>query len=136
MHLRLEKQYLDMGVTRTFCREGHNFCLKKISRFCTKSYKKRQSFANLRIFGTKLGTFNTIESKNRQFFARRRQERVKIAIFRRFRRNLGVLNASAEGASDNLGYYTGEQNMTSSFSNSRGAFALLPPLLTPMASKT
>ena len=58
----------------------------------------------------------------------RADKKMKIAaVFRRFKVKLGVIIVIAEGATENLGYFTREQNITI-------IFKFLPglPLLTPM----
>ena len=74
--------------------------------------------------------------KNRRFFARRRQKRKNFAIFRRFRLNLGVFNASAEGASEKFRvFYRGTAHDVITF-KFQGGIRPPPcsPLLTPMGA--
>ena len=100
--------------------------------------KSQKIFCLLRT-KTKNGNCSQISALNtklRAFYANRTREivdflradgkkRKSFAIFRRFRLNLSVFNASAEGASEKLLYFTGEQHIASSFSNSNGRH--LPP---------
>ena len=58
----------------------------------------------------------------------------KNSLLRHFRLHVRVFIASAEGASENVGYFAGGQLMTSSFSNNMGGgkCPLCPPLRVPM----
>ena len=67
------------------------------------------------------------------FSVRQSRKRAIFRLWRHFRLHVRVFIASAEGASENVGYFAGGQLMTSSFSNSMGeASAPLPPLRVPM----
>ena len=60
-------------------------------------------------------------TKNRPFSGAPIAQSKISAVLRRFRLNLWVNIASAEGGSEILGYFVGEQHMTSSFLNSSPA---------------
>ena len=71
--------------------------------------------------------------KNRRFFERRLQKREIFVIFWRFRLNLGVFHASAEGAREKFRvFYRGTAYDVIIFKFQGGAFAPPAPLLTPM----
>ena len=75
------KEKVDMGVTRKFSREGHNFQPKMFcSLFCTKSLKTA-IFAISFIFGPKLGAFKTYKMKKIVDFSRAGGKKGKISRF-------------------------------------------------------
>ena len=77
------------------------------------SHKHRRLLGN---FSIGVATGKTLGSdKNRPFSSSQRRDRKLLRFLLCFRLNLRVVNASAEGASESVGYFARKQHMTSSF---------------------